>query len=533
MRTNHPITGREHRFGSEDCLVSVTDPKGRITYCNGAFVEVSGFTRNELLGQPHNLVRHPDMPEEAFRDMWATLQSGMPWTGIVKNRRSNGDHYWVRANATPMVDAGTTVGYLSVRTCPTRQEVDATIKLYERMRADAAAGKSVLGLRAGAVVRVDAVGRLVQWLKASTALSGLGLLVAPAAVALLASPFGVPVAAFAALATAGAGWWAQRLWVKASTADAQAQALRMAAGDLTSGQEDPPAQSGHELDRALAQLAVNLRTVVRDTRGQMGSVGIAVQEIAAASQSLSERTESQASSLQQTAASMEQIHGSVVQTAETAAMGAVLAGETAQMARRSHESVALVRDAMESISESSRRIGEISQLIEGVAFQTNILALNAAVEAARAGESGRGFAVVAAEVRGLAQRTSHAAREIKQLIDESASRVAIGSERSDDAHARMSEVLAASARMDALIAGIAGAANEQKGAMAQVNQAVTHLDDLTQQNAAMVEEMAGAAASLAGQVDDVSQSMRLFRLRSGDRTVAEQDAVALRRVALA
>jgi aerotaxis receptor len=533
MRNNLPITGQEHRFGQDECLVSVTDPKGRITYCNGAFVEVSGFAREELMGQPHNLVRHPDMPEEAFRDMWATLQSGLPWTGIVKNRRRNGDHYWVRANATPMVDAGTTVGYLSVRTCPSREEVEAAGRVYECMRTEAASGQRRLGLQGGAVVRVDWLGRLAQRLQAPLALRVFGLQLASGAVALATLPLGVATAAVAALATAGAGWWVQRAWLLAPLAGARGHALRLAAGDLTSGAGSADPGAGRELDRALAQLAVNLRTVVRDTRGQMSSVGIAAQEIAAASQALSERTESQASSLQQTAASMEQIQGTVAQTADTAAQGATLAAETAQLARRSHESVASVREAMASITESSRRIGEISQLIEAVAFQTNILALNAAVEAARAGDSGRGFAVVAGEVRGLAQRTTQAAREIKQLIAESATRVALGAERSDDAHARMSEVLAASARMDTLIAEIAGAATEQKGAMTQVNQAVAHLDDLTQQNAAMVEEMAGAAASLAGQVGEVSQSMRLFRLRAGDRTVAEEDAVGLRRAAMA
>src|SRR5262245_26583179 len=123
MRNNQPVSQREYTFPPADTLVSVTDLKGRITYCNGAFIEVSGYARDELLGQPHNLVRHPDMPEEAFRDLWATIQAGFPWTGLVKNRRKNGDHYWVQANATPMKDGERITGFLSVRTCPTREAV--------------------------------------------------------------------------------------------------------------------------------------------------------------------------------------------------------------------------------------------------------------------------------------------------------------------------------------------------------------------------------------------------------------------------
>ena len=134
--------------------------KGRITYCNPAFVEVSGFSTEELLGQPHNIVRHPDMPEEAFRDMWHTIQGGLPWSGMVKNRRKNGDHYWVQANATPMRDGQRIVGFLSVRTQPSRDAVAAAEALYARMRDEAAQGRKVHGLRRGAVVRLDALGRL-------------------------------------------------------------------------------------------------------------------------------------------------------------------------------------------------------------------------------------------------------------------------------------------------------------------------------------------------------------------------------------
>ena len=160
MRTNLPVTIHEYHVPAGQSLVSVTDLKGRITYCNRAFITVSGFSRDELLGQPHNLVRHPDMPEEAFRDLWDTIQSGRPWTGLVKNRRKDGAFYWVRANAAPMKDGERITGYLSVRSAPTREEVQAATALYARMSEQARAGRPTLALRAGRLVRRDLVGRV-------------------------------------------------------------------------------------------------------------------------------------------------------------------------------------------------------------------------------------------------------------------------------------------------------------------------------------------------------------------------------------
>ena len=151
MRVNLPVSGREHEFEAGQTLVSATDLDSRITYCNPAFVAVSGYDAAELLGQPHNIVRHPDMPREAFRDMWATLQEGRPWTQVVKNRRKNGDHYWVLANVTPVVENGRAVGYMSVRSKPTRAQVQEAEALYARMRAEADTGRTRTHLHRGRI----------------------------------------------------------------------------------------------------------------------------------------------------------------------------------------------------------------------------------------------------------------------------------------------------------------------------------------------------------------------------------------------
>jgi aerotaxis receptor len=165
MRTNLPITDREFAFPPGETLVSTTDLQGRILYCNPAFIHVSGYTRDELLGQPHNMIRHPDMPEEAFRDMWATISSGQPWSALVKNRRKDGTYYWVRANVTPLMSGTQPEGYMSVRTQASREEIQAASALYAQLRQEHAQGQVKHRLAHGAVVRADWLGQLLRVFK--------------------------------------------------------------------------------------------------------------------------------------------------------------------------------------------------------------------------------------------------------------------------------------------------------------------------------------------------------------------------------
>ncbi len=536
MRTNLPITGREHGLPAGKLLVSVTDLEGRIVYCNPAFIATSGYAREELLGQPHNLIRHPDMPAEAFRDLWATIEGGRPWQGVVKNRSKSGDHYWVVANVTPMRNGERICGYLSVRSAPSREQIEAVEALYAGMRQEAESGRLVTGVRGGEVLRLDPAGRTLHALRqglsnwgVDSAIGLASVLGAALAAAALPWPAALPLALGLAL---GAAWLARHRR-EAVVDGLLADVLQIAAGDLSHNPAMGASGSLGVLQLALNQVAVNLRTVIGDVRAEVVELRGAVAEIASGNQDLSSRTEAQASSLEETAASMEEITGTVKQSATSATQGARLATETAAIAQRSHDSVLGVVQAMDGISDSSRRIGEIIHVIESVAFQTNILALNAAVEAARAGEAGRGFAVVAAEVRGLAQRTAGAAREIKQLINEAGERVAAGAQQTQAARERMHEALHSVGEVSALLLEINHAAQEQQIGMSQVNEAVTHMDGITQQNAAMVEELAAAAQALDGQVLLVDDAMRIFRLREGDALVAATDAVALRRQAKA
>ncbi len=539
MRVNLPVTGQEFKVPGDRMLVSVTDLKGRITYCNQAFIDVSGYTRDELMGQPHNLVRHPDMPAEAFRDLWETVEAGLPWTGLVKNRRKSGDHYWVQANATPMRQGERIVGFLSVRTPASREGIDAAEALYAQMREEAASGRPLRHVvHRSRVHRATLAGRLRRrvvgaWHAlggvATLALQGAALATAGLAGMTLPVETWVPLAALLAMAAAWTSQHHARHQLRALAREAQ----RLAAGDLSR----PPAVTDPgplgEVQQALAQMTVNLQALIGDCRAEMGHVSAAVAEIAAGNQDLSGRTEAQASSLEETAASMEQINGTVQQSAESARQGARLAQETAEVAQRSHDAVQGVAQAMAAIRESSQRIGEIVHVIESVSFQTNMLALNAAVEAARAGESGRGFAVVAAEVRALATRTATAAREIRGLIGEAHERVEEGDHQTREARNRMGDALQAVANVSSLLGEISNAAQEQQLGISQVNEAVSHMDAITQQNAAMVEQLAASAMTLNGQVVRVTDSMRMFRLDDGDHTLAEVDAVGLRRSAKA
>ena len=534
MRLNLPVIDKEFPFPSGETLVSTTDLKGRILYCNPPFISVSGYTKEELLGQPHNLIRHPDMPEEAYRDMWDTIGKGNPWSAPVKNRRKDGSYYWVMANVTPLMDGDRPGGYMSVRTMPTRDQVQAAENLYAKMRAEKQAGRLVHVLQAGTLVTNTLGGRLKRAL--SIGISGQLMLVAfLIAVLGIAGCIGLTkllagntmmlgeIALAVALGLLG-GWQLRRMTIT-PLQDLLKFANRMAAGDLTQKLEVTRNDDIGRLMRALSQLNVNLQSIVRDARTEVEHMRDATAEIAAGNQDLSARTESQASSLEETAASMEEITGTVKLSVDSAQQAAVLAEQTISVAQRSSEAVGQVTDTMHRISESSQRIGEIIQVIDSIAFQTNILALNAAVEAARAGEQGRGFAVVAAEVRALAQRTTGAAKEIKQLIAASSDRVEDGTRLVAEAGRAMDDILMQVRRVNDLIEGINQATSQQTAGIGQVNAAVAQLDQATQQNAALVEESAAAAESLRQQARQLVEAVGAFRLPA-DAVAAESIAKA-------
>jgi len=289
-------------------------------------------------------------------------------------------------------------------------------------------------------------------------------------------------------------------------------ANRVAAGALDARAQVDQADIVGQVSRALDQLSVNLMAVVSDVRQEAESIRITTAEIAKGGEDLSNRTEQQAANLEQTAAALQQFGDSSHDNADRTAQASEIAAQAADQAVSGGQAVQRVVQTMRDIEGSSRKIADIIGVIDGIAFQTNILALNAAVEAARAGEQGRGFSVVAAEVRSLAQRSAEAANEIKSLIGESVSRVESGVQIVHDAGGTMQGIVDSVNRLAGLISEISVATRSQDSEISQVNSAVGQLDAMTQQNAALVEESAAAAASLKDQADRLVDAVNAFKL---------------------
>jgi len=294
--------------------------------------------------------------------------------------------------------------------------------------------------------------------------------------------------------------------------DAIAVAEVVASGDLTGHIPTHRQDEFGELMRALEHMQQQLVHLVTDVRHSTDSISTGSAEIASGNQDLSSRTEQTASSLEETASSMEHLTSTVRQSADSARQANQLAASAAQVAQRGGAVVGQVVTTMEEINQSSRKIADIISVIDGIAFQTNILALNAAVEAARAGEQGRGFAVVAAEVRSLAGRSAEAAKEIKSLISTSVEKVDGGTRLVADAGATMHEIVTSVQRVRDIIGEISVASNEQADGISQVNSAVSHLDQMTQQNAALVEQSAAAATSMMDQARRLAEVVATFKL---------------------
>ncbi|WP_145557273.1 methyl-accepting chemotaxis protein [Yersinia canariae] len=516
MRVNKPVSRQEYPIDRDTTLQSTTDTQGNITYANAAFVRASGFEYQNLLGQPHNVVRHPDMPPAAFADMWQTLNAGLSWSSLVKNRRKNGDYYWVRANATPLRHNGRLTGYISVRIAPTREEV----KLAEALYSDINSGKTQhrrIALYRGLIVRTGWLSflSLFQTLPLRWRLRG-ALLIAALLPTAAAAGMGITGLSLLGLgATTLFSSLITSLWLERQVAQPIAAILQQAQ-DVSSGQAGDYVQLNRVdeigyLMRSVNQLGLNLRSLTDDVSGQVDGINTASREIAAGNRELKTRTEQATSNLQHIVSATEQLVATVQNSANSANETTSLAAMSSHAAEKGSELMHQVIKTMGTINDSSHRIVDIISVIEGIAFQTNILALNAAVEAARAGEQGRGFAVVASEVRHLAQRSSTAAKEIKHLIETSVERVRDGSALVQNAGATMDNIVKQAGQVSTLISEISTSTHEQTQALGQISQSIGQLDQMTHQNAAMVEQYAGAAEELAHRTLRLTAAVRIYR----------------------
>lgn len=512
MRNNQPVTQKEFELDSKTTLTSTTDTDSRINYANEAFTKVSGFTYDELHGQPHNIVRHPDMPKEAFADMWKTIKNGEPWSAVVKNRRNNGDHYWVRANAMPVIKDGKHIGYMSIRTKPSRAEIQSAESLYKAMNEN----KSHHKLYKGVVLNKG----FFSFLNLNKTLSfRLRSLLPPIVMmfVMLLSIYlsNVNTSQFALLSGMTVTLnLLLLLWLEFQiirpVLDVKEHAIGIASGKEFGSMEINRADEIGVTIRSIAQIGLKFKWVIGDLTEEAASVQAAGNMIVDEMNALVVQIDRATENVNSTASAMAQITSSVKNTSDAAKQASEFAGVANSSAVKGGQAMEQIIKTMHDISDSSQKIGDIISIIDGIAFQTNILALNAAVEAARAGEQGRGFAVVAGEVRSLAQRSAQAANEIKGLIEKSITTVKSGSTLVEHADKEINEIVQQVQRVNEMISDISNATQEQTQGIVQVDLAIDELDKIIRENANLTQQTMDVTHTLQEKTQDLVNATTAF-----------------------
>ena len=545
MKLNQPVTDTETLLPEGEFIYSRTDLQGRIVEVNDAFARISAYSREEMVGQPHNLVRHPDMPPEAFEDMWRDLQAGLPWRGLVKNRRKDGGFYWVIANASPVREDGQVVGYQSVRGRPGREEIMAAETAYRRLRQ----GDHSLRILHGQAIPAHSLKfTLLSWLKNShrqTALSGLVMAITGAA--LLAYTFVpelLPPIILRALGIVGValGLWFLlffRTWLirDLGRSDHYLGDI-LCSGDLRKrilpGRSDIVGNIIRQSDQMAGWIQSTLqgiKDVSRAVKSAAGDVARSVVTLNESAQAQSDATAAAAAGIQQITVSIGEVAASAERTKEAAGAaakvsenGTVLADQACSTILELAETVKHSAAQVERLGEQSKEISRITGTIREIAEQTNLLALNAAIEAARAGEQGRGFAVVADEVRKLAERSAKATEEISQMITavqeetakavsgmrSGAEQVESGVQYVDNAKNALQEINTQMEHMLAMVSDISNSTGDQQAAMTQMAQNVEQVSRMTEQNLTQASETSRTANELHALTERMQKSVGQF-----------------------
>ncbi len=512
MKTNLPVTQTEVAFPKGRYIVSRTDLKGMTTYVNDTFVEISGFTREELVGKNHNVIRHPDMPPAAFAWLWETIEKGRPWRGIVKNRCRNGDFYWVDALVVPVFQNNAITGYMSVRHEPTREQVKQAEAFYEKLKAGAATiPKTVFWRRWSLKHRLNA---FVFFLLATQIAGGIiHQFGAALGLSSAIAEFILPALGVAGIVV-GVTLLAVHRRVFSVMGEIIGRLDHIAQGDLS---EAIPLEREDELGK-LNDAVITMQTHVK---AMLAQIAEDAQLMAGSADALNvemgqtrQVTLAQSDAVTKIAAAVEELVAAVGEIAERAqaatqaveaseALLGVASSSMAQSQAATANVVATMAGAsqtMAELSESILAIDNISQVIHGIADQTNLLALNAAIEAARAGEAGRGFAVVADEVRKLAEQSSKQTAEITASVHEiqRVTQLALAGMASAGTH-----VAATDAAMGEARSGLDAVSRHGR----EVASNSRHIADGTRQQAAAGNEIANQVEGIVGGIERTSASV--------------------------